>query len=73
MDWILAFGGVVLMSIGIAAYYRPNLIWRLYSLEPRWRTEHPEQPADWHTKTRQQSKYYLGFGCISLLLSLALG
>ena len=73
MDWILALGGVVLIGIGIAAYFRPDLIWRLYSLEPRWRAENPEQPDDWNDKTRQQTKYYVGIGCISLLLSLALG
>lgn len=72
MDWILALGGVFLIGLGTVARFRPNVLWRFYSLEPRWRKDNPEQPKDWTTKAKRQSYYLTGFGCIVVLMSIAL-
>jgi hypothetical protein len=72
MDWILALGGLFLIGLGIVARFRPNSLWRFYSLEPRWRKDNPEQPEDWIDKAKRQSYYLVGFGCIVVLMSIAL-
>jgi hypothetical protein len=51
---------------------RPDLLWRLYSLEPRWHKENPEQPQNWHTKAKQQGYIFIASGVIFVLLAFVL-
>lgn len=70
MDWLIAAGGLIFVGIGILARTRPDLLWRLYSLEPRWRKDNPEQPDDWDTIATKHSTFLVGFGIIFLVLSV---
>jgi hypothetical protein len=72
MDWILALGGIILIGLGLIARFKPDYLWRLYSLEPRWRKDNPEQAENWIEKAKGQGYYFLAFGVISILLSVAL-
>lgn len=70
MDWLIAAGGLVFIIIGIVARTRPDLLWRLYSLEPRWRKDHPEKPDTWQTTANNHSTYLIGFGVIFIVISI---
>ena len=72
MDWILALGGLILMLVGFVGMLRPDLLWRLYSLEPRWHKEHPEQPQNWHAQAKKQGYIFIASGVIFILLAFVL-
>ena len=72
MDYIMAIGGLVMVGIGLLGVFRPDLLWRLYSLEPRWRKENPEQPWNWPRKARRQGYAIIGFGIFFVVLSFLL-
>jgi hypothetical protein len=72
MDWLLALGGFLLMLIGFMGMFRPDLLWRLYSLEPRWRNDNPEKPDDWQSKAKRQGYTYITVGAIFVLLAFVL-
>jgi hypothetical protein len=73
MDWILALGGLILMLVGFVGMFRPDLLWRLYALEPRWRKENPEQPQNWQAKAKQQGYIFIASGVMFVLLAFVLG
>ena len=70
MDWLIAAGGLVFIGIGILARVRSDLLWRLYSLEPRWRKDHPEKPDNWGTTATNHSVYLIGFGMIFVVIAI---
>jgi hypothetical protein len=72
MDWLLAPGGLLLMGIGFVGLLRPDLLWRLYSMEPRWRKEHPEQPPNWSAQAKRQGYIFIASGVIFVLLAVVL-
>lgn len=72
MDWILAVGGLLMVGIGLVGKWRPNLLWRLYSLEPRWRKDNPEQPDNWKATASKQGGWLIGFGIITVMLAIVL-
>lgn len=72
MDWILALGGITLIAVGLIGKFHADLLWRLYSLEPRWRKDNPEQPDNWQAKASKQGYYLIAFGIIFILLAFAL-
>lgn len=72
MDWILALGGLVMISIGIVGKIRADWLWRLYSLEPRWRKDNPDKPEDWSAKASKQGNYIIIIGMIAVILSVVL-
>jgi hypothetical protein len=73
MDWLMTLGAGALIGIGIIGRTRPDLLWRLYSLEPRWRKDNPEQPKNWKTKAHKQGYFMIGFGIFSIILAYLLG
>ena len=72
MDYIMAIGGLVMVGIGLVGVFRPDLLWRLYSLEPRWRKENPEQPWNWPRKSRRQGYIIVAVGIFFVVLSFLL-
>ena len=72
MDFWMGLGGVVLIVVGLVAWFRAEWLWRLYSLEPRWRKDHPEQPDDWDKRAKRQGYYFIAFGVIVVLLGFVL-
>jgi hypothetical protein len=73
MDWIIALGGFTMAIIGLVGRFRPDLLWRLYSLEPRWRKNNPEQPDNWQEQAKKQGLYLFIFGVFFFILAFALG
>lgn len=69
-DWILLIGGLILIALGIISYTNRDLLWRIYSLEPRWRKTNPERTPEWDERARRSSFYYLAAGAIFVLLGL---
>ena len=72
MDGFLALGGFILMVIGLVGMMRPDALWRLYALEPRWRKDNPEKPEDWQSKAKRHGYLYATLGVIFVLLALVL-
>jgi hypothetical protein len=70
--WLLV-GGIILTTLGLACQFRPDLIWRLYSLEPRWRRENPTQPANWAVTVRRQGYIFIAAGLGFIALGLTIG
>jgi hypothetical protein len=73
MDGWLLGGGLILIVLGVTCQFRPDLIWRLYSLEPRWRRDHPTQPANWTMIVRRQGYVFLAAGVVFALMGISLG
>lgn len=69
MDPLIAIGAVVLFVIGGVARFKPDMLWQIYSIEPRWKREHPEQPDDWAQKAQRQSVFFFASGIVFFLLS----
>ena len=71
-DGILILGGIVFWILGGLCYLRPDLVWRLYSLEPRWRKDNPERTEAWDAKTRRSASVFVlvgvGFVALGLLI-----
>lgn len=61
-DVILILGGSVFLILSGLSYFRRDLVWRLYSLEPRWRRENPERTDEWDVRTKRFALYYLLVG-----------
>ena len=70
--WLLV-GGFILIALGLMCQFRPDLIWRLYSLEPRWRRDNPTQPANWNEKIRRQGYAFLAAGIVFIVIAISLG
>ena len=69
----MTLGAVLLIVVGIIGKSRPDLLWRLYSLEPRWRKDNPEQPQNWAEKANKQGNYIIITGVFFFILAFVLG
>lgn len=73
MDIYIALGAILFLAMGLTAYISPEHLWRLYRIEPRWRRENPEQPADWPARARRHGYYFIGMSILAFLFGLAIG
>ncbi len=71
-DGILILGGFAFWLLGGLCYFRLDLVWRLYSLEPRWRKDNPERTAAWDAKTRRSALIFVILGFVFVALGLLL-
>ena len=69
-DGILILGGVAFWILGALCYFRRDLVWRLYSLEPRWRADNPERTAAWDAKTGRSALVFALLGIVFVALGL---
>ena len=71
-DGITIIGGIIFWILGGFCYFRQDLVWRLYSLEPRWRKDNPERTAAWDAKTRRSALIFvlIGVGFVALGLMI---
>lgn len=67
-DGILLLGGGVFWVLAGLCYFRRDLIWKLYSLEPRWRKDNPERTDKWDEKTQRYATYFLLVGIVFIAL-----
>ena len=67
-DGIMILGGIVFWILGGLCYFRQDLVWRLYSLEPRWRKDNPERTEAWDAKTKRSASVFVlvGVGFVAL-------
>ena len=54
-DWILILGGIAFWVLSGMCALRRDWVWRLYSLEPRWRKDNPVRTEAWDAKTRRSA------------------
>ena len=66
-DGILIIGGIAFWILGGLCYFRRDLVWRLYSLEPRWRADNPERTE---AKTRRSALVFALLGFVFVALGL---
>ncbi len=69
-DGILLLGGVLFWVLSALCAWRRDLVWRLYSLEPRWRKDNPERSPAWEAKTRRSALVYALLGLVFVALGL---
>ena len=69
-DWILILGGFVFWLLAVLCLFRRDIVWRLYSLEPRWRKDNPERTAAWDEKTRRSAYIFVLLGIVFVALGL---
>ena len=69
-DWILILGGVAFWLLAALCAFRRDLVWRLYSLEPRWRKDNPERTAEWDAKTRRSALVFALVGIAFVALGI---
>ena len=69
-DGILILGGVAFWILGGLCCFRRDLVWRLYSLEPRWRADNPERTEAWDAKTRRSALIFALLGLVFVALGL---
>ena len=63
-DVILILGGMSFWILGGLCAFKLDWVWRLYSLEPRWRKDNPERTAAWEAKTRRSALYFALIGIV---------
>lgn len=73
MDIYIALGAAAFFILGIIAYLKPDLLWRIYRIEPRWRRDNVEKPADWPKRAKRQGYYFIGISIAAFLFGLAIG
>ena len=61
-DIFTIMGGIAFLILAGLCYFRRDLVWKLYSLEPRWRENNPERTAAWDAKTQRSAFYYALIG-----------
>ncbi|MDE2856287.1 MAG: hypothetical protein OXN94_00410 [Chloroflexota bacterium] len=71
-DAILILGGIAFWVLAGLCYFRRDLVWRLYSLEPRWRKDNPERTAAWDAKTRRSALVFVLVGIVFVALGLVI-
>jgi len=71
-DAILILGGLAFWLLSALCRWRRGWVWRLYSLEPRWRKDNPERSADWDAKTARSALVYALLGLAFIALGLLL-
>ena len=64
-DGLSILGGFVFFILAGLCLFRRDLVWKLYSLEPKWSEENPERTAIWDERTRRYAVYY---GLVGLVL-----
>jgi len=69
-DGLLILGGLAFWLLGGLCYFRRDWVWRLYSLEPRWRADNPERTAAWDAKTARSASVFGLLGCVFVALGL---
>ncbi len=69
-DWILILGGMAFWVLAGLCYFRRDLVWRLYSMEPRWRADNPERTEAWDAKTRRSALVFALLGVVFVALGL---
>ncbi|MCY3797392.1 MAG: hypothetical protein OXG84_06275 [Chloroflexi bacterium] len=67
-DGILILGGIAFWLLGGLCAFRRDLVWRLYSLEPRWRADNPERSEAWEAKTRRSALVFALLGVVFVAL-----
>ena len=69
-DWILILGGIAFWILSGMCALRRDWVWRLYSLEPRWRADNPERTAAWDAKTRRSAYVFALVGLAFVALGV---
>ena len=69
-DGILILGGLAFWILGGLCRFRLDLVWRLYSLEPRWRKDNPDRTHAWEAKTKRSALYFVLVGMVFIALGL---
>ena len=69
-DGLLIIGGMLFLILAGLCRFRLDLVWKLYSLEPRWREENPERTDIWDIKTRRYAVYYALVGLAFIAFGL---
>ncbi len=69
-DWILILGGIAFWILSGLCALRRDWVWRLYSLEPRWRADNPQRTAAWDAKTRRSATIFALVGLAFVALGV---
>ncbi len=69
-DWLLILGGMLFWLLAGLCRLRLDWVWRLYSLEPRWRKDNPERTPAWDAKTRRSAWIFALLGIVFVALGL---
>jgi len=69
-DFFLIAGGLIFFVLAGLCLFRRDWVWKLYSLEPRWREENPERTDAWDRRTRKSAVYYAIVGLIFVAFGL---
>ena len=69
-DGILILGGFVFWLLAVLCLFRRDIVWRLYSLEPRWRADNPERTDAWDAKTQRSAYIFVLLGIVFVALGL---
>lgn len=69
-DWILILGGLAFWLLAVLCVFRRDIVWRLYSLEPRWRKDNPERTEAWDAKTQRSAYIFVLLGMVFVALGL---
>lgn len=69
-DWILILGGIAFWLLSGMCALRRDWVWRLYSLEPRWRADNPKRTAAWDAKTRRSATIFALVGVAFVALGV---
>jgi len=71
-DWLSFVGGVVLIVLGVVSWANPHLVWKLYSLDRKWREENPERTPQWDARTRRFGSIFVAAGGFFVILGASL-
>ena len=69
-DAILVLGGIAFWILSYLCWRRRDLVWRLYSLEPRWRMDNPQRSSAFDAKTRRSAPVFALLGVVFVALGL---
>lgn len=69
-DGIMILGGIIFWILAGLCAFRRDLVWRLYSLEPRWRKDNPERTEAWDKKTGRSALIFVLLGVVFVALGL---
>ena len=69
-DWILILGGLAFWLLAMLCVFRRDIVWRLYSLEPRWRKDNPERTEAWEAKTQRSASIFALLGIVFVALGV---